>query len=220
MPCIYTENSPIQKLAVWEITEEADELYQLACLTDLDRQNYQSINALHRQKEWLSVRALLSYIHPHGYQIRYQSDGRPYFEGESLQLSISHSARYVAVMTHEQELPGIDIELINRNATRVSKRFLSQQETMNCFENGILQNKAVLFHWCAKEAVFKMVPFEEIEFSTDIQVSLGPISADSGEFSARFTREPFQVDIGLNYRLLHDLIMVYGTVNPDRFTII
>ena len=55
-----------------------------------------------------------------------------------------------------------------------------------------------------------MVPFSDIEFSTDIQIKLGEPIRDSGSFQGLFIGKPGQVPVALEYLEIKGVIMVWG----------
>ena len=74
----------------------------------------------------------------------------------------------MVIYLHPEEQPGIDIELITRNVAKAARRFLSAEELKDCMAGDQLSNKDLMLRWCAKEAVFKMVPFSDVDFASQI----------------------------------------------------
>jgi len=210
MPLILLKNIDDGVIGLWKISEELEELHQLAGLSPQDLNTYSGISALHRKKEWLATRALLNNLVTKYSPIKYHNDGRPYPETGQYNISISHTTGFVAVMVHEHLIPGIDIELTARQVGRVASRFLSPGEQEACSEKTGFSNQRLLLHWCAKEAVFKMVPFSNIEFSTDIHISLNSPPPNSGIFKAVFNHKAGQIDILLEYLEESGVVLVWG----------
>ena len=210
MPLILHNEFENGEIGLWEISEALEELELLADLTPTDAINYSGISAIHRKKEWLATRALLNELTGERTLIKYHNDGRPYPDNANYQISISHTKGFVAIMLHQTCLPGIDIELATRQVSRVASRFLSPDEFDVCHEASGFSNHKLLLHWCAKEAIFKMVPFSDIEFSTDIQIKLGEPIRDSGSFQGLFIGKPGQVSVALEYLEIKGVIMVWG----------
>lgn len=217
MPLILHENIDLAEIGLWKIAEETDELISKAVLSVPDTLTLSGITAHHRKKEWLATRVLLKRMIPSAPLIKYQMDGRPYLENDPCNISISHSAGYVAVILHPSLIPGIDIELINRKVGRVGRRFLSPAEFDACHEHGQPSDFSMLLHWCAKEAIFKMVPFSDIEFATDIHVSISEPETASGSFRGVFNAKPDPVDLTLFYRKVNDVVIVWGLSDPHDF---
>lgn len=210
MPLLFHKDIENGEIGLWEISEAPEELEQLAGLSPADSMTYSCISALHRKKEWLATRALLNELTGETMLIKYQNDGKPYFENSKYQISISHTTGFVAIMLHQFNLPGIDIELASRQVSRVASRFLSPEEFDICHEVPEFSNRKLLLHWCAKEAIFKMIPFSDIEFSTDIQIKLNDSIQDSGSLQGLFIGKSEQIPIALEYLEKAGVIMVWG----------
>lgn len=217
MPLILHENTGNAEIGLWKISEEIDALHTLAKLSLADTIIYSGISALHRKKEWLATRALLSELITDPPLIKYHNDGKPFFENSTVNLSISHSAGYVSIILHTTSVPGIDIELINRKVGRVGSRFLSPEEFEACCEKGHPSDFRMLLHWCAKEAIFKIIPLSEIEFSRDIRISINAVLEEAGSFRGTFNSRPDPITMTLYYRIADELLMVWGWVDPLKF---
>jgi 4'-phosphopantetheinyl transferase EntD len=205
----YIENGEI---GLWKISEEVDELLLLAKLAAPDIITYSGISALHRKKEWLATRALLNELTGQSYLIQYHSDGRPYLTNNQFNISISHSNGFVAILLHSLFMPGIDIELLNRQVGKVASRFLSAEELVVCNEKTELSNHLMLLHWCAKEAIFKMIPLTNIEFATDILIQINDLTENNGSFSGIFNNKSSQILIPLYFAEESDVLLVWGWV--------
>jgi len=210
MPLVLHKNIENGQIGLWKISEEVEELMQLSRLNSEDLITFSGISALHRQKEWLATRALINNLNGKPVQIKYFNDGKPYPENCNFNLSISHTREFVAVLIHQNLIPGIDIELESRQVGKVASRFLSPDEFDICNEHEGISNRKLLIHWCAKEAVFKMVPFSNIEFSSDIQIVLNDVSNNSGSFPGIFKNSSVQIPVNLDYLETNGVLMVWG----------
>jgi len=217
MPLILHENIDNGEIGLWRISEEVEELILLSNLSTTETITYNGISALHRKKEWLATRALLSQLMIGPQSIKYHNDGRPYLENSITNISISHSTGYIAVLLHIVYNPGIDIELISRKVGKVGSRFLSSDEFAVCNEEPSLSNHRMLIHWCAKEAIYKMVPVSNIEFATDIRITLGNTNEDSGTFQGIFNDKSGPIPITLFYLIVSEVLMVWGWLDKGSF---
>jgi len=217
MPLILHENIENGEIGLWKIAEEVDDLYLLANLSVPDSITFSGITALHRKKEWLATRALLNELMIEPHLIKYHPDGRPWLENCPINISISHSTGYIVILLHSNSIPGIDIELISRKVGRVGSRFLSPEELAFCNEDTEHSNHRMLLHWCAKEAIFKMVPISNIEFSTDISIFAHDSNVDSGTFQGTFNDKSGAIHIKLYYRLAKEVLIVWGWVDKACF---
>jgi 4'-phosphopantetheinyl transferase len=217
MPLLLQENIENGKIGLWKISEEIEELLCLAKLSYPDNIIFSEISASHRKREWLATRALLNELISEPHHIRYHSDGRPYLENLPINISISHSFGFVAILLHTFAIPGIDIELTSRLVGKVASRFLSPDELAACSDKTGFSNNQMLLHWCAKEAIFKMVPLSDIEFSTDIQILMNDLTGESGSFQGIFRYKSAKIPITLYYRLVAEIIIVWGWVDAINF---
>ena len=218
MPLILQENIKNGEIGLWKISEEIDELLFLANLSVSDSITYSGISAPHRKKEWLATRALLNELKSEPHRIKYHNDGRPFLDDCLTNISISHSAGYIAIILHDTFIPGIDIELITRKVGRVASRFLSPEELATCNDKAELSNHWMLVHWCAKEAIFKMIPLSNIEFSTDIRILMNDSAEDSDPFQGIFYDKSDKIPITLYHKLVSEVLMVWGWIDVANFT--
>ena len=80
--------------------------------------------------------------------------GKPYFPGETLHFSISHTKNYVFCAVSEHPI-GIDAEELDRDIRlSLAEKFLSAGE-MAQFQNAPDKRKALLTFWVLKEAAGK-----------------------------------------------------------------
>jgi len=210
MPLLLHKEIENGEIGLWKITEEIDQLLHLAKLSEPDLVNYSEFSALHRKKEWLATRALLIQLIKKQVQIKYFNDGKPYLENGLPNISISHTKGFVSIMLHQTAIPGIDIEHLSRQVGKVASRFLSSEEMDLCRQREEYSNFHLLLHWCAKEAIFKMVPYSNIEFSTDMQILINDSSLVTGSFCGIFNGSVSQDYIPLNYILVDGIVMVWG----------
>lgn len=187
MPIIKSITVPNGLLSVWQITESSDELLPSFTPEEISTPGFQKFTYEKRKVEWLAARALLKQMIGSSFHISYTKSGRPLLDHPVYpHISISHSRDFVAVMVHRQLAVGIDIESINRNYASIRKRYLSEIELQQVNEDPLLQ----CIYWCAKEAVFKLVEEDGVDFRKQIEVSNFDSQQDT--FSARFicdTRE-------------------------------
>ena len=217
MPLILHENIDYGEIGLWKVSEEIETLLSLAKLTADDTLTYSGISAIHRKKEWLATRALLNELIREQHLIKYHIDGRPYLDNSQINISISHSTGYIAIILHSTSIPGIDIELTTRKVGKVGSRFLSSDELAVCNEQAELSNHRMLVHWCAKEAIYKMVPVSNIEFATDIRIEMSDSAEDSGSFLGIFNDKSGSIPITLYYKILDEVLIVWGWIDDNKF---
>ena len=155
-------------LGFWEIKETAEQLLETLNPETEELERYQSLRNDLRRKEWLAARLLLQKMTGGNSKISYDPAGKPHLVNTPGHISISHSSNCVVIYLHPEEQPGIDIELITRNVAKAARRFLSAEELKDCMAGDQLSNKDLMLRWCAKEAVFKMVPFSDVDLPSQI----------------------------------------------------
>lgn len=210
----FIENMGRGLIGFWEITETAEQLMEL-----LDTGGEEPENFLHnrnemRKKEWLAVRLLLQQMTGQNSKISYAATGKPLLVNVPGNISISHSSNCAVIYFHPDLHPGIDIESILRNVKRAARKFLSEKELKECTDENQFSNKDLLLRWCAKEAVFKMVPFSDIDFASQIECMADPVNSDAGVLRVTFIAENISLNIHLNYRIIDEVLMVWGTLAP------
>ena len=74
----------------------------------------------------------------------------PYLQNCAVEISISHCARFAAIIAHPEESVGIDIESLDRDFSAVERKALSEDEKDDLSDHNTNQQLAI--YWCAKEA--------------------------------------------------------------------
>ena len=96
-------------------------------------------------------------------QVEYLPSGRPFFRGRKLQLSISHTFGYAAVLFSEEYEAGLDIEVFSERIVKLKERLIGPEEAAET-------TYEILLHWSAKEPVFKILDEEGIDFRENLTV--------------------------------------------------
>ena len=87
-------------------------------------------------------------------QIAYAERGKPYFPGEKLHFSITHTKEYAFCALSDRPI-GIDAEELERKINpTLAEKILSPGE-LRQYENAVDKNKALLTFWVLKEAEAK-----------------------------------------------------------------
>ena len=159
-------------IAVWHITESADELYSM-----LQTQRYDvALSAIHheaRRTEWIAVRVLLAQILGSDKEIAYHPTGKPYLVDGSYHISISHTKGYAAIAYHCTREIGIDVERISSRVEHIADRFTHASE-MAYIEDCDAQERLMrlLINWSAKETLYKCVDtLSAADFKNTFQIA-------------------------------------------------
>ncbi|MCF8357246.1 MAG: 4'-phosphopantetheinyl transferase superfamily protein [Prolixibacteraceae bacterium] len=168
MPLIINQYESDYRIVLWKLTEPLDFFENKARLTPYDTTIYSKIKNIQRKKEWLAVRVMFFEALGYWPNITYYETGKPIINNHTRHLSISHSKEMVGILLCTSPYAGIDIEKNNRNIDKILNRFLSPDELANIEKNPSSENKII--HWCAKEAIFKSVNTQNIDFSKQIKI--------------------------------------------------
>ncbi len=169
MSLLYVEHRSELCFGIWHITEEESQLESLSGCSAPTH-----VTSPARRREYLAVRSLAVTLGIIPDQIDYLSSGKPFLRNDARTISISHTKDYAALLVGKQPLIGIDIEQQSKKAERVRHKYMHPTEDSMLEASGLDIPTGLLVHWCAKEAVFKAVPEEGIDFSEEIRLTRLP----------------------------------------------
>lgn len=189
-------------LGIWKIEESREEL-----LSSLSHQEWveliYSIKSPSRILEILAARILLKELTGEEKQVKYTASGKPYLVDESYHISVSHTRGYVAVAVNKAMRLGLDIEQISEKIRKVRSRLISESEYVD--ENNELIH--LLLHWSAKEAMFKFLDMEGVDFRKHLFVEKFT-PRPYGVFSAAESRTITHYQFDAFYRVEKDFVIV------------
>lgn len=211
MPLFKTINVPEGLIGVWQLTETASDLVPCFSPEELENPDFRKYTHEKRKVEWLATRALLKSLIGPDFSVSYNPSGKPTIDHLQFKfLSISHSRDFVAIYLHRQYEVGVDIENENRNYAPITNRYLSADELIIAGNNTRLQ----CLYWCAKEAIFKLVNDEGIEFKDQIHIS--PFNPElENKFAAKYTTGSMQIDFTLHFQIFANNCLVWATGNSQ-----
>jgi len=197
-------------IAVWHITESERELIELSSTPSDEMEEISYIASESLRKQRLAVRALLNELFDEKVYLSHHDNGKPYLENLATNISITHTNEYVAVILHEEEEVGIDIECQDRDFSAVEKKALSEDEIDDLDDDR--KNEQLAIYWCAKEAIFKRVSAYNVNFSEQIEVERFRPKGE-GELDATFIhKDGYEEEFELEYMTFerHVLVWVVG----------
>ena len=197
-------------IGVWQITETEEELKELSSTPSDEMEEISFIRSESLRKQRLAVRALLNTLFDEKVYLSHHDNGKPYLENNPVNISISHTAKYVAVILHEEENVGIDIESLDRDFSAVEKKALSEDEIDDLEDEK--RNEQLAIYWCAKEAVFKLLSRYNVDFAEQIEIERFRPRGE-GELEATFTsKKDDEEEFDLEYITFdrHVLVWVVG----------
>jgi 4'-phosphopantetheinyl transferase len=202
MPLFKTIPIPNGLIGLWKFAETSGNLLSHFSADDLADPAFLKYTHEKRKVEWLATRVLISQMIGPKYSISYLNSGKPILKHDQFKhISISHSRDFATVILHEHLNVGIDIEETTRDYNRIEKKYLSEIEIRQTDKNPQLQ---CLF-WCAKEAVFKMVDDEGIEFRQQIHI----LPESETKFLAKFISGSKESNYRLNHQFISEHCLVW-----------
>lgn len=200
---IYKETNDNYILGIWKIEESADTLLSLLNKETSEdfRRTYTSENRL---LEKAATKLLLNELTEDSLNILYKSNGKPYLENDSRNISISHTKGYAAIILSGSEHSGIDIEYISDRVKRIQSRFISAKEYIDP-DNEI---NHLLLHWSAKETMYKALSREGVVLNEDFIIEKF-IPSDSGIIVAKETFSEKQLCFNIQYFISDDYVLTY-----------
>ena len=193
---------------LWEISEDEDDLRRLCAPIPSDElEELEITKSPARRKEKLAVRALLNEMFPEKLYLGHHDNGKPYLQNCAVEISISHCARFAAVIAHPEESVGIDIESLGRDFSAVERKALSEDEKDDLSDHNTNQQLAI--YWCAKEAIYKRMSRNGVDFARQIEVERFT-PRDEGELEATFIHKDGEEEtFELNYEIFDGHVMVW-----------
>ncbi len=211
MPLFKTITLPDGLIGVWKLTETSDDLISNFSTEELEGTDFRKYSYEKRKVEWLAIRSLLKQMIGPYYILSYSETGKPILDHHQYKhISISHSRYFVVVFVHEKLNVGIDIEDITRNYNAVEKRYLSAEELIVVNKNTLLQ----CIYWCAKEAVFKMIPDDGVEFREQIHIL--PFNPEKeNQFMAKYSNKSQEWTYPLQFQNFSEHCLVWVIEEPS-----
>lgn len=193
-------------IAMWKIEESVEEFLTLL---HHDAAIIKQVNHFGNEKrklEFLATRVLLNTVLNQDKVIAYYKSGDPYLVDHSYYISIAHTGPYVAIILHPTCLVGIDVERIADKAIRVKHKFLSEKELS--FVSELNQRVDITLLWAVKEALYKVLKCEVVDFITDLHIMPFEIYT-SGVINAQETRTEEKRNYSLSYRIEPEYVCVW-----------
>ena len=195
-------------IGVWQITETEEELIALSSTPTDEMEEISFIGSESMRKQRLAVRALLNELFDEKVYLSHHDNGKPYIENDAVNISITHTQKYVAVILHDEEDCGIDIESLDRDFSAVEKKALSEDE-IDDLEDTQKRNEQLAIYWCAKEAIFKLLSIYNVNFAEQIEVERFRLRGE-GELEATFTgKDDEEEEFELEYMTFDRHVLVW-----------
>lgn len=206
MPIVWSKNLAEKgKIAIWEISESEEELYNMLQLDEKEQQHFQTLS-LARQKQWLGSRVLLRTLLQTEQPIELNIDEhrKPFLNNFPFEISISHANHMAAVIIYEGKKVGIDIEKISERILKIKNKFLSTEELKFISSTNELEQLHVC--WGAKESLFKLYGKGSLPFIEGIKINAFEYSK-TGQVAASIAIPAYHANFNVQY-LKHEEFML------------
>lgn len=153
---------------LWKINEEISDLKKDLFLGEVSLNRLEKMKSSKHIKGFLAVRKLLNEVNYSDADLFYDAFGKPFLK-DGKHISISHSHDFACVIISENHV-GIDIELKNdkiiKNAT-----LLFDEDFILTFKGSLEETTTLTtFCWGIKEAIFKILPENDVSFKDNISI--------------------------------------------------
>ena len=195
------------EIAVWHVTETEEELIQLSSVPTDEMEEISLFRNEDHRRQKLAVRALLNEVFEEKMYLNHHDNGKPYLENCATNISITHTNKYVAIIIHDEEELGIDIESLDRNFAAVEQKALSEDEIDDLDDDK--KNEQLAIYWCAKEAIFKRMSQNRVNYAEQIEVEKFNLKKE-GELEATFIhKDEYEEEFDLEYMMFDRHVLVW-----------
>ena len=197
------------EISVWQITETEQELIEMCSVPTDEMEEISLIRSESLRKQELAGRALLNEVFEEKVYLSHHDNGKPYLENCVTNISITHTEKYVAIITHDEDDLGIDIESLDRDFSAVEKKALSEDEIDDLDDDKEEKNEQLAIYWCAKEAIYKRMSINRVDFAEQIEVEKFNLR-DEGELEATFIhKDEHEEEFELGYMTFDRHVLVW-----------
>ena len=155
------------QILIWHIEESIEELFENIKLTSEDLNRLKKRKKVINQKGFLAIRNLFLSADINPEKLFYNSTGAPVLKSGK-KLSISHS-QTVAGIAYGSNPVGFDLECFQKKILNIAPRFLNLEEDF-VWKGSYVIEKITLV-WTAKEALYKLIQKEGINFSEQLLIA-------------------------------------------------
>ena len=138
-----------------------------------------------------------------GVSLQYTPHKKPYLEGETERISISHSHDKLVIIVNSEQNTGVDVELLRDKIKNIKHKYLNEAELL--FSGEKVDLLTIL--WAAKESIYKAYGLKEVEFKENIFIE--PFNADENNFYGRMDLPNFKKRYLMHYKRIDNYILVY-----------
>lgn len=155
-------------LYLWRIDEEISDLKENLFLSEISLNRLEKMKSSNHIKGFLAVRKLLNEVNYSDVDLFYDAFGKPFLK-DGKHLSISHSHEFACIIISENQV-GIDIELKSEKIIKNMNLLFKENFILNFKGNKEETTTFTTFCWGIKEAIFKILPENDISFKDNILI--------------------------------------------------
>lgn len=197
------------EILVWRVTETEEELKNLCSIPADELEEIEMYKSESQRKQKLAVRALLDEAFEEKVYLNHHDNGKPFIENEAINISITHTDKYVAIILHDEDDLGIDIESLDRDFSAVEKKALNEDEIDDLEDDKEEKNEQLAIYWCAKEAIYKRMSVNKVDFAEQIEVERFNVRKE-GELEATFIhKDGYEEEFELEYITFDRHVLVW-----------
>jgi phosphopantetheinyl transferase len=207
---VHKHLEPSLEIGIWQIAEEEDWFVERLTLYEEEESQLAQIKG-RRRLEWLASRQLVHQMSGRAKRSAFLKDeyGKPYLDGSSYQISLSHSHGMTAAIAGPCEL-GIDIQKIVPKIGRIAHKFLRAEE-QDCIQPHFFRLEHLHVFWGAKESLYKAYGRRSLDFGKHILVDPFPYHPHIGVCRGRVEKEYYHQRFEIRYEMvLADHMLVYA----------
>lgn len=184
MPLVYQQNiNEHTKIGVWHILETEDFFLKKATAQYKIKHPQKRIQHLAGRYLLLELANDISLKN-----ILLTATSKPFLPDESYFFSISHSAEYVALIISKKSNVGIDIQHVLPKIESIKQKFLREVEMDLLSKLSISTIDQFTFAWTIKEAMFKYVDEEGVDFKQHLIIENTLFENDAWISNATFSK--------------------------------
>lgn len=193
MPIHSIENIDGGKLGLWCIDGTEEETYDR--LFGVSEEKVHPRTSLQRKASRLLLHEMLGFLP----ELGKHENGKPFLHNSPLNVSISHTDGYAAVMLGERDV-AVDVQAVNPRIMKLRERYLKPEEMLMAPD---METATLL--WAAKETVYKYRSTEKHDFKAPIGIH--QILGESMSASVTFASQTIRLRLG--YRWLNRAALVW-----------
>lgn len=190
---------------LWKINEEISDLKQHLLLTESSTNRLVKMKSESHIKGFLAVRKLLNEINYTDSDLYYDSFGKPLIKNGK-NISISHSHKFACIIISDNNV-GIDIELKSEKILKNISLLFNEDFILNTKEYKENAITITSFGWAIKEALFKLIPENDVSFKDNI--SIQPFQINENSCIANVEINNKKISYTIHLETLENYVLAY-----------